>query len=84
MKWIKTLKLYSKGQIYKQFAPAKTILSAFTKDAQCRISAENVWTVIAPDLIELTWIELTHLTLLTLFLNEGVSLSDAKFMGGEY
>ncbi len=43
----------------------------FTKDVQWRISAENVWKVIfAPDITEYAFV--------------GVSLSDAKSMGGEY
>ncbi len=47
------------------------VLSGFAKDAQWRISIEKVWTVIfAPDLIEYAFV--------------GVSLSNAKFMGGEY
>ncbi len=49
----------------------KIVLSGFTKDAQWRISAEKVWTVIfAPDIIEYAFV--------------GVSPSDTKFMGGEY
>ncbi len=48
----------------------KIVLSGFT-NAQWRISAEKAWTVIfAPDLIEYAFL--------------GVSLSDAKVMGGEY
>ncbi len=48
----------------------KIVLSGFTKDTQWSISAEKAWTVIfAPDLIEYAFV--------------GVSLSDAKFMGGE-
>ncbi len=49
----------------------KIVLSGITKDTQRRISAEKVWTVIfAPDIIEHAFV--------------GVSLSDAKFMSGEY
>ncbi len=48
----------------------KIVLSGFTKDAQWQISAEKAWTVIfALYLIEYAFV--------------GVSLSDAKFMGGE-
>ncbi len=55
----------------KPFFGVKIVLSGFTKDAQCRLSAEKAWTVIfVPDLIEYAFV--------------GVSLSDAKFMGGEY
>ncbi len=56
---------------HKPSFAVKIVLSGFTKDAQWRISAEKAWTVIfAPDLIEYAFV--------------GGSLSDAKFMGGEY
>ncbi len=54
-----------------KFFGVKIVLSGFTKDSQWWISAEKAWTVIfAPDLIEHAFV--------------GVSLSDAKVMGGEY
>ncbi len=47
----------------------KIVLLGFTKDVQ--YCTEKAWTVIfVPDLIECAFV--------------GVSLSDAKFMGGEY
>ncbi len=68
--WIRARFNNSLGQRKPSFG-VKRLLSGFTKDAQWRNSTENAWTVIfVPDLIECAFV--------------GVSLSEAKFMGGEY